>query len=500
MGVPSSCRQQRAKMRAVLLVTLVLCVQWCHGFKAGAAKVDGTLPVGVPIAGYNHGDRRVPHWPIPEWGEYTAFMTPSEGVMNPTWVKALVIDDENGERICFVTTDTMCADSSLAFLAHALAVGQGFTVPFSKVTFSGSHTHSGPGAWVPELGIQVTPTMDLFVPKVQRLLAKSIAEAMVQAEQNLEDAVVGIGVGQVTNVTHNRRANISPYVNSDTIDPNLGILRVDSASGEPIATLWNFAVHGVCFGPDNMFFSSDIMGGASDNIEKQGGGIALFINGDAGDISPNSDACEGKPDYAGGHTLANTAMDVRDSISPSSSGTIDAVSVTVDFGFTQTNWTLARNENCTEGGPFNICTICNLLGCDLNLEAPSSMVEEDPRFTAFRFNIDGKNTAFVSIPGEGLVELGWQIRNDTLDLGFDTTFLVGYTNNYLMYFATPNEYLIGGYEASLTLWGINTAEKVRASIFAAAKQVQPSGNTRHERFAKRAAQIVEDSIIEIARD
>ena len=29
--------------------------------------------------------------------------------MNPTWVKALVIDDENGERICFVTTDTMCA-------------------------------------------------------------------------------------------------------------------------------------------------------------------------------------------------------------------------------------------------------------------------------------------------------------------------------------------------------------------------------------------------------
>ena len=65
--------------------------------------------------------------------------------------------------------------------------------------------------------------------------------------------------------------------------------------------------------------------------------------------STDSDACEGKPDYAGGHTLANTAMDVRDSISPSSSGTIDAVSVTVDFGFTQTNWTLARNENCTEG-------------------------------------------------------------------------------------------------------------------------------------------------------
>jgi hypothetical protein len=57
-----------------------------------------------------------------------------------------------------------------------------------------------------------------------------------------------------------------------------------------------------------MYYSSDIMGGANDNIEAQGGGIALYVNGDAGDISPNGDACAGKPDYAGGHTIANTVM------------------------------------------------------------------------------------------------------------------------------------------------------------------------------------------------
>ena len=33
---------------------------------AGSAKVDLQIPVGVPLAGYNHGQRRVPHWPIPK--------------------------------------------------------------------------------------------------------------------------------------------------------------------------------------------------------------------------------------------------------------------------------------------------------------------------------------------------------------------------------------------------------------------------------------------------
>jgi hypothetical protein len=43
-----------------------------------------TLPVGAPLAGFNFGARRVPHWPIPEFKEYTTFMTPSVGVFMHT--------------------------------------------------------------------------------------------------------------------------------------------------------------------------------------------------------------------------------------------------------------------------------------------------------------------------------------------------------------------------------------------------------------------------------
>lgn len=61
-------------------------------------------------------------------------------------------------------------------------------------------------------------------------------------------------------MTKNRRARISPYVTIGSIDPHLGLIRVDDMNGKPIATVWNFAVHGVCYDESNMKFSSDIMG------------------------------------------------------------------------------------------------------------------------------------------------------------------------------------------------------------------------------------------------
>jgi len=77
----------------------------------------------------------------------------------------------------------------------------------------------------------------------------------------------------------------------------------------------------------------------------------------------------------------------------------------------------------------------------------------------------------VSIPGEAIVELGWWLRNDSQKLGFDQTFLMGYSNNYMGYFTTPREYLVGGYEAMLTLYGINTAERIRAGAKQVAQKV-----------------------------
>ena len=85
-----------------------------------------------------------------------------------------------------------------------------------------------------------------------------------------------------------------------------------------------------------------------------------------------------------------------------------------------------------------MCSICNIVKCDANLHLPSSWVETRPSFSAFSFFLQEKNVLLVTIPGEALVELGEQIRSDAADLGFTQTFLLGYSQNHLGYFATPS--------------------------------------------------------------
>ena len=56
----------------------------------------------------------------------------------------------------------------------------------------------------------------------------------------------------------------------------------------------------------------------------------------------------------------------------------------VPFGPTILNATLARFENCTSGGPLDICSICAVLHCDLNPHLNTAWLNENPRFTAIR--------------------------------------------------------------------------------------------------------------------
>eukprot|EP00003_Mantamonas_plastica_P025806 TRINITY_DN513_c0_g1_i15.p3 TRINITY_DN513_c0_g1~~TRINITY_DN513_c0_g1_i15.p3 ORF type:complete len:441 (-),score=141.77 TRINITY_DN513_c0_g1_i15:4571-5893(-) len=439
---------------------------------AGAAKVDGTLPKGTPLAGYNHGARRVPYWPAPEVKEYTTFMTGSTGAINPTWVKALVIDNGN-TKFAWATLDGIGSDGGLMRLGFELAGDMGFTIPRENVIFSASHTHSGPGAVSAEMLWALAPATDLLVPELQQKLAASIAEALVTAEKTMKPAKIAFGMGNLVNVTRNRRAKISPYVNTDTIDPHLGVIRVDDDSGKAIATLWNFATHGTCYGPDNMQFSSDIMGYACELVEEQVGGVALFVNGDAGDIDPTSEACENKPQFAGSPKIAAAILETRAKLNTSKDVGITAYSRVFDFGPTNLNLTLERMSNCTHGGPLDICTFCEFFKCDLNAHLPDNYVENQPWFTAVRFDFQGQHWVMVTMPGEPLIELGWQVRNDTKALGFDQTFLAGYSQSHMGYFATPNEYDIGGYEGLLSFWGRQTAEIVREAVKTVATAVKP---------------------------
>lgn len=126
-------------------------------------------------------------------------------------------------------------------------------------------------------------------------------------------------------------------------------------------------------------------------------------------------------------------------------------SLDVPFGPLILNATLARFNNCSSGGPLDICTLCRVLDCTVNGHLESAWVENTPTFTAVRISHpDGRTTGFVTCPGEALVELGSQVRADMAALGFTETFFSGYSNNHMGYFATSNEYDVGGYESQVS--------------------------------------------------
>ena len=52
--------------------------------------------------------------------------------------------------------------------------------------------------------------------------------------------------------------------------------------GKPIATLVNYAMHPEIIGPDQQILSPDLCGPLYDRIEKNGGGIALFMGSSQG--------------------------------------------------------------------------------------------------------------------------------------------------------------------------------------------------------------------------
>ena len=60
--------------------------------------------------------------------------------------------------------------------------------------------------------------------------AQKIADAMLGAQRNLQPARLGVGQTALPNVTCNRRAYVSPYDNASSVDPLLGVLRVDAAA------------------------------------------------------------------------------------------------------------------------------------------------------------------------------------------------------------------------------------------------------------------------------
>jgi hypothetical protein len=429
---------------------------------AGVAVADLTPGVGVPLAGFGGGDRR--HTPLPDLNPFNdhTFLNPSVGILDPVLAKALVLDNGT-ERTCIVTLDAIATEGDMVVAAHQIAAAQGFSVPLEKVMVCSSHTHSGPGAMTTKLVWKVI-AVDLFRRRVFDHVSNAIAQAMLDAERNLQPALIGVGTSQLTAATRNRRHADSPDLDVDDIDPEMIVVRVDKPDGTPIASVWNFAVHGTHFGASNLSYSADIMGSASIKAEAQGGGVCLFINGAEGDIKPT-----GSYD-ATGQLLADAILAARQSATTSPTAVLQSIHEIVDMG--QPYIGIGLNTfNGTSANQSGFMAGLAALGINpqITFAFPNGWVDREFRYQAIRIG----RTVLASMPGEPIHTIGLGIKADGHAMGFDHVIPAGLANGHGSYFTTPTEYGYGGYEAMASFFGPTNGDDLQANCHRLMDQLKP---------------------------
>jgi neutral ceramidase len=395
-------------------------------FTAGASSVEVEVPAGVPLAGYGSFPRRA--WIPDVLGRFpNAFwFNPSSGVHDPLRVRALAIES-GGLRVFWLSMDLVAVDPTLVADVRARLADAGGVPP--TLIVSASHTHSGPGAYA-ESAFWGFIAAERESAAVRKVIVDGMEKAAREAERRRAPARLAWGKTTVTDVAASRL--------DQPLDPELGFLKVMAGDGRPIALVWNYAVHGAALGRANSLLSGDLMAEASARLEKETGAPVLFVNGAAGDVSPIKRGWAGVE--SAGAALASAAIAAWRTVPPGRDLTLTVVQSDVSLPAPAVSL-----RNCTGRWVPRAARI----GLGRALPSVAGL-------TAVRIG----GTAWVTVPGELQTRLGLDIKAAGRR-GFDETFIAGYSNDYLGYFLTPQDYGRPSYIACGSLYGETGGEIVR---------------------------------------
>ncbi len=212
---------------------------------------------------------------------------PEAGPANdPLYVKALVL--RSGDEIVVIVTVDAVAIAEIGsikndFLANVHSqLNKELNFDPARILINASHCHG----------------------KVCADVEQRTVRAVVKAWQNMVPVSIGVGTGCEDRIMENRRLVLKNGEEADvrhayslppdeevasvgSVDPEIGILRLDREDGETLAVVFNFACHPILEVPSREN-TADISGFASkvieDNLSEDT--IALFLQGCGGDVNP----------------------------------------------------------------------------------------------------------------------------------------------------------------------------------------------------------------------
>jgi hypothetical protein len=270
---------------SIVLLIVATCRAEETTFKVGFAKRDIT-----------------PQAPTPMWGYGARHAMLSQGTAAPLLAKAVVIE-VGDERLAIVGMDLGRGPTTAMMEEIRKSVSQ--TAGVDHVMIGGSHTHHGPVIELTDAPGHGKGKFDDAVAYAKRLPAVLI-EAIVEARNNAVAARIGVAKKDL-DLNRNRHTKRSPK----PTDPMLAVIRFDDLNGKPLAVLANFAAHPVTLDTMDLRFSPDYPGALQKRVEQSLETNCLFMQGAAGDMSPNRGSLTGDQF---GEALGDQAIELARSI------------------------------------------------------------------------------------------------------------------------------------------------------------------------------------------
>ncbi len=424
----------------------LLCLIACLWSAASGASAEPSL-IAIGVAKVDV----TPNEPIRLTG-YASRKTPSQGVVQKLWAKALAIgSDREGAAVLITLDNCGIADTTYRELVKRMRTNG---IEQDHFTIACSHTHSGPATkhWAPNIFVQDLPSEQMDA--IDRYTAELINKLEQVAIASLKDRKPGQlswAQGEVGFAKNRRAVRANKVVLGDNdagpVDHSLPVLKVTGADGTLRAIVANYACHCTTLAGDVMHVCGDWAGFAQEAVERDHpGAVAMITIGCGADSNPSPrGGADGGIQFAKQHGDALAAEVNRllkftfTTIKGKLRTSIKEIELPFGPHFTRTQW-LARSTNAGIVGYHAKQWLARL---DKGEKLPQSLYYP---ITTWNF---GDEVAFVFLPGEVVVDYALRLKRE---LDSARVWITGYANYVPCYIPSRRVLAEGGYEAEDSLW------------------------------------------------
>ncbi len=443
----------------------------------------------------------------------------SVGIETIPYVKALALT-AGDETIVLIKSDTVFGNDAITFAVEA-RLGPSMA---GKVVWASSHTHTAPEQYTADLKLQVGGG------ELRQRNHDAMIDGLVAVANEALAARAPARIGLAANtafdpgddVSYDRRdVNDHLFGGQARKDAYLGMIRVDTADGQPLAILPVLGNHAAVLSDSVGLFSTDVAGAYEVLMEEEFDRpvMVMHLQGAGGDVLPSSHRHLAIPDerpdndfgrseengrralpelmalwtQAGSDMRSTLAMEMLTrsvALGPDWNNfrVRDGALAYAPFDATRTADREIFNPDGTVRSPideFNAPAGAGLCGDPsddtfLNMRMPGvaglvpyhscgmlpevlpvlaafirAQFEPSPlcastRTTISALRLDEWVVAFA--PGEPLVQWAEALRARS-PAAPENTMIVGYAQGHIGYLLTPEDWLLGGFEPSINLWG-----------------------------------------------